>query len=70
MIGSIVKLLLTFPKLADLFFEIQEAYVKKTKIERHKRSSELIDEWVRGDSKADKAPRVHREAPSPRFFRE
>lgn len=70
MISSIVKLLIAFPKLADLFFKVQESYVKKTKLKRHKRSHDLIDEWVRGDSKANKDSGVHRKAPSPRFFRE
>ncbi len=70
MISSIVKLLIAFPKLADLFFKVQESYVKKTKLERHKRNHDLIDGWVRGTDKTDKDTRVHRKAPSPRFFRE
>ena len=70
MISSIVKLLIAFPKLADLFFKVQESYVKKTKLERHKRNHDLIDGWVRGAGETDKDTRVHRKDPSPRFFRE
>ena len=70
MISSIVKLLIAYPKLADLFFKVQESYVKKTKLERHKRNHDLIDGWVRGTDKANKDSGVHRKAPSPRFFRE
>lgn len=70
MIASIVKLLIAFPKLADLFFKVQEAYVKKTKLDRHKRSAALIDEWVRDPSQANKDTGVHRKAPSPQLFRE
>ena len=70
MIGTIVKLLIAFPKLADLFFKVQEAYVKQTKLARHKRSAALIDEWVRGPAETNEDTGVRREAPKPQLFRE
>ena len=70
MIGSIVKILLSFPKLADLFLKVQAEYVKKTKIERHRSSAALIDEWVRGSAETNEDTGVRREAPKPQLFRE
>lgn len=49
MIKLIASLLLHFPKLASLFFEIRDEYIKHHKNRRRSRMDDRIDEWVRGD---------------------
>ena len=47
MIGSIVRLLIAFPKLGRLFLDIRDEYTKELKKRRYRRNSLLINRWVR-----------------------
>ena len=49
MISLIVKLLISFPEIAKIFFQIQDAYIKEAKSRRFNANDERIDEWLRDD---------------------
>ena len=49
MISSIVKLLIAFPKLAELFLKIKKEYVKEVLSERHNKHGTIIKCWVHDD---------------------
>lgn len=50
MIGSIVRLLIAFPKLGRLFLDIRDEYTKELKARRYRRNRLLINRWVRDQS--------------------
>lgn len=47
MIGTIVKLLIAFPKLGRLFLDIRDEYTKELRSRRARSNNRLINAWVR-----------------------
>lgn len=60
-VSLLVKLLIAFPRLAEAFRGLMEAYEEKLYVERHSNMRDVIDEWMRSDSSSDKAPLLFRE---------
>ena len=49
MVKLIVKLLIQFPKIADLFFKVRDEYFYALKERRRNRNDKLINRWVHGN---------------------
>jgi len=60
-VSLLVKLLISFPRLAEAFRGLMEAYEEKLYVERHSNMRDVIDEWMHSDSSSDKAPLLFRE---------
>ena len=46
MIKLFVKLLISFPKIGELFYKIVEAYEKEVYKKQYNSNDDLIDEWM------------------------
>ena len=60
-VSLLVKLLISFPRLAEAFRGLMEAYEEKLYVERHSNMRDVIDEWMHSYSSSDKAPLLFRE---------
>ena len=60
-VSLLVKLLLAFPKLAEAFRGVMDAYEEHLYVQRHSNMRDVIDDWMRSDSSSDKAPLLFRE---------
>ena len=60
----LVKMLIAFPRLAEAFRGLMEAYEEKLYVERHSNMRDVIDEWMHSESSSDKAPLLFREGQS------
>ena len=46
MIKLLVSLMIAFPRIADVFFRIRDAYTKSYKKNRRRRMDKRIDDWL------------------------
>jgi hypothetical protein len=60
-VSLLVKFLISFPKLAEAFRGVMDAYEERLYMERHNNMRGAIDEWMHSDSSSDKAPLLFRE---------
>lgn len=63
-VSLLVKLLIAFPRLAEAFRGLMDAYEEKLYVERHSNMRDVIDEWMHSESSSDKAPLLFRESQS------
>lgn len=61
-VSLLVKLLISFPRLAEALRGLMEAYEEKLYAERHSNMRDVIDEWMRSDSSSDTAPLLFKES--------
>jgi len=61
-VSLLVKLLISFPRLAEAFRGLMDAYEEKLYVERHSNMRDVIDAWMHADSSSDKAPLLFRES--------
>ena len=60
-VSLLVKLLISFPKLAEAFRGVMDAYEESLYAKRHSNMRDVIDEWMHSDSSADTPPLLFRE---------
>ena len=68
MIKLIVKLLINFPKIGELFYKVVEAYEREVYKRQHNINDDLIDEWMfspESESSSDQDPLLYLETESP-----
>ena len=68
MIKLLVKLLINFPKIGELFYKVVEAYEREVYKRQHNINDDLIDEWMfspKSESSSDKDPLLYLETESP-----
>lgn len=68
MIKLIVKLLINFPKIGELFYKVVEAYEREVYKKQYNVNDDLIDEWLfspKPQSSSDKDPLFYLETESP-----
>ena len=60
----LIKLLISFPKVAEAFRGLLDGYEEELYRRRHSDMRDVIDDWMRSDSSSDKASLLFREAKS------
>ena len=58
----LIKLLISFPKLAEALRGLLDSYEEELYRRRHSDMRDVIDDWMRSDSSSDKASLLFREA--------
>ena len=68
MIKLLVKLLINFPKIGELFYKVVEDYEREVYKRQYNVNDDLIDEWMfssKPQSPSDKDPLLYLETESP-----
>jgi len=60
-VSLLVKLLISFPRLAEAFRGLMDSYEDHLYAERHSNMRDVIDDWMQSESSSDKAPLLFRE---------
>jgi len=60
-VSLLVKLLISFPKLAEAFRSVMDAYEESLYAKRHSNMRDVIDDWMQSESSSDTPPLLFRE---------